>query len=137
MLPEIIVHHLEQARAVLAAAQAAGRDVQLRSAPDASAYAGVGYLHALGEAVGHALLIDCHDDAGLVMAAMRTGCRKIVFCGDTGIHQRLVDMAEQEGATVRRETTPNRFCLTLSPDDDGDERTRQWLNGLPGKTASN
>ncbi|MGI9434695.1 MAG: hypothetical protein ACR2Q4_07700, partial [Geminicoccaceae bacterium] len=66
MLPEIVIHHLEQARAVLGLADEFGLAVQLRSAPGAAAYAGVGYLHALGEAAGHELVIDCLDDPGLV-----------------------------------------------------------------------
>ncbi len=126
-LPEIVVHNLEQARAVLTAASMIRRDVQLRSSPDAAAYAGVGYLHGLSEALGHELVIDCHDDAGLVMAALRTGCRKLVFSGRVDLHKRLAEMADQQGAEVRLETEHPEHCLVLSPDDDSDERTRQWL----------
>lgn len=111
VLPEIVVHHLGQARAVLSAASICQRDVQLRSAPDASAYAGVGYLHAMGEALGHPLLVDCHDDPGLVMAALRTGCRKIIFSGSKETHLRLLDMAVQRHAEVRFETVPPSLHL--------------------------
>ena len=76
-----MVHHLEQARAALAAAAELGCAIELRSAPGAAGYAGVGYLKALGDEVGHELLVDCGDDAGLVMAALRTGCRRIAFSG--------------------------------------------------------
>lgn len=127
---EIIIHHLEQARGVLSAAKAFGHVVQLRSAPDASAYAGVGYLHALGEALGHELLIDCHDDPGLVMAALRTGCRKLIYSGSKETHQRLSEMAEQLGAEIRLETAHSPLQLTLSPDDDGEEQARRWLSSL-------
>jgi len=130
-LPEIIVHNLEQARAALGAAKQLGQNVQLRSAPDATAYAGVGYLHALGEALGHELVIDCHDDPGLVMAALRTGCRKIIFSGPEDTHQRLVDMAEQKQAWVRLETTLPSLHLPLLP-EDGAERVQEWLHALPG-----
>lgn len=110
------------------AAKASLSPVRLRSAPDASAYVGVGYLHALGEALGHELIIDCHDDAGLVMAALRTGCRDLIFSGHKDTHQRLSEMAEQLGGSVRYETTPPSHLLTLSPDDDGEEQMADWLN---------
>ena len=129
--PEIVIHDLEQARAVLETAAALGRKVQLRSAVDASAYAGVGYLHALGEAAGHELLVDCHDDAGLVMAALRAGCRKLVFSGKAETHRRLADIAAQLGGSVRHETAPPVPRLVLSPEDDGIEATRAWLATLP------
>lgn len=132
MLPEIVVHHLGQARTVLCAARKAGRDVQLRSAPDAAAYAGVGYLHALGEALDHELLIDCHDDAGLVMAALRSGCRKLVFSGTPDQHRRLAEMAVQVGAEVRCESaTVPGARLILSADDDGGDKVESWLGALP------
>ncbi|HSA80461.1 MAG TPA: hypothetical protein VLE23_06535, partial [Geminicoccaceae bacterium] len=50
---EVGIHDLGQARAALAAAAELEVAIQLRSAPDAAAYAGVGYLQALGAAAGH------------------------------------------------------------------------------------
>ena len=130
-LPEIVIHNLEQARAVLNVAGELERGIQLRSAPYAAAYAGVGYLHVLGETLGHELIIDCHDDAGLVMAALRTGCRKVIFSGSKDIHKRLADMAQQQKAWVRLETSLPALHLSLSADDDGVERVRKWLSNLP------
>ena len=104
-------------------------DVQLKSAPGASAYAGVGYLHALGVAAGQEILIDCHDDAGLVMAALRTGCCRLVFNGPREIHQRLADMADQFDATLNHAADDRSVCLSLSPDDDR-ETIRQLLAGF-------
>lgn len=126
MLSEVIVHHLTQACAVLRAAEDAGVSIQLRSAPGASAYAGVGYLHALGEAADHPLVIDCGDDAGLTMAALRTGCRKLVFLGSSEKLERLCQMAKGYGSVIRGPMDPFPPCLTLSPDDDG-ETVRSWL----------
>jgi acyl-CoA reductase-like NAD-dependent aldehyde dehydrogenase len=104
--PQAVVHDLAQARAALAAAAAGGRRIQLRSAPDAAAYAGIGYLQALGAAVGHELLIDCGDDAGLVMAALRSGCRKLVFTGSSATAAKLADMAADAGAELWHEAAP-------------------------------
>jgi hypothetical protein len=100
------VHDLGQARAALAAAAELAVAIQLRSAPDAAAYAGVGYLYELGRAAGHELLIDCGDDPGLVMAALRTGCRKLAFSGTAELAAKLADLAAQHGATLRHETAP-------------------------------
>ncbi|MGI9503721.1 MAG: hypothetical protein ACR2RE_11780 [Geminicoccaceae bacterium] len=115
---EVIIHHLAQAKSALSAARDQDITIRLRSAPGAAGYAGVGYLKALGDAVEHELLIDCRDDAGLVMAALRTGCRNLVFSGDPKDGQRLQQMAESVGARLRRPTDPNSPRLTLSPDDD-------------------
>ena len=95
--PQVIVHDLEQAQAALAAGAELGIAIELRSAPGAAAYAGVGYLEALGDQAGQALLIDCGDDGGLVMAALRAGCRKLAFSGAAALAERLADMAAQVG----------------------------------------
>jgi hypothetical protein len=131
--PEIVVHSLEQARAALGVACALRVAVELRSAPDAAAYAGVGYLKALGEFAGQELLIDCGDDAGLAMAALRTGCRRLVFSGPADLAVRLADMAAELGADFRHETTPPAR-LELGPDADAGGACREWL-GQPDDRA--
>jgi hypothetical protein len=121
-----VVHHLEQARAALAAAAEAGCAIQLRSAPGAAGYAGVGYLKALGEQAGQELLIDCGDDAGLVMATLRTGCRRLVFSGSERIRRRLEDMAVQLGADLLGEAGAPEM-LILQPEDDAAALVRSRL----------
>jgi hypothetical protein len=116
---EVGVHDLSQAQAALAAATELGVAIQLRSAPDAAAYAGVGYLQALGAAAGHELLIDCGDDSGLVMAALRTGCRKVAFSGSGELAAKLADMAARHGATLRHETAPPDALLLPAGVDPG------------------
>lgn len=126
--PQVVVHHLAQARDALAAAAELGREIRLRSAPDAAAYAGVGYLKALGDLVGHDLVVDCGDDAGLVMAALRAGCGRLAFAGPAGLSERLAEMAAQAGVAYGHETeAPLMLCL--SPDDDARSRCRAWLLG--------
>jgi hypothetical protein len=124
--PQVIVHDRVQAEAALAAAAELGQNIRLRSAPDAAAYAGVGYLKALGDALGHEIVIDCGDDGGLVMAALRTGCRRLAFSGTAALSQRLADMAAQLGAWYRHELQAPDL-LRLSPDDDARTRCRAWL----------
>jgi fructose-bisphosphate aldolase, class I len=128
--PQVVVHDLAQARAALAAAAELGLPVELRSAPDAAAYAGVGYLHALGEAAGQALLVDCGEDAGLVMAALRSGCRKLAFSGSGELFQRLADMAAQASAELTDESAAPAL-LALMPDDDARARCLAWLSRTP------
>lgn len=132
MQPEVIVHHLDQAKAALRVAGETGTRIQLRSAPAAAASAGVGYLHALGKAAGHEILIDCNDDAGLVMAALRTGCRKLAFAGTNSEQQRLNQIAGRYQAEIRKPTDRSPPCLALSPDDDGTV-VRSWLDANYGR----
>lgn len=127
---QVVVHHLEQARAALVAATEAGCTIQLRSAPGAAGYAGVGYLKALGEQAGQELVIDCGDDAGLVMAALRTGCRRLVFSGNVEIRRRLVEMAEELGAELIAEA-PAPEILILQPEDDAAALVRSRLRPTP------
>jgi hypothetical protein len=126
----VVVHHLEQARAALAAAAAAGCAIELRSAPGAAGYAGVGYLKALGEQAGQELVIDCGEDAGLVMAALRTGCRRLVFSGSEEVRRRLADMAEQLGAELIA-GAPAPEVLILQPEDDAAAVLRSRLRSMP------
>jgi hypothetical protein len=128
---QVIVHDLVQGRAALAVAAGHGVDLQLRSAGGAAAYAGVGLILALGEALGHELLIDCGDDPGLVMAALRTGCRKLVFSGRQDVFEKLLDMAEASAAELVFEAGPPADCLTLAPDEDAAARLGTWLAGPP------
>jgi hypothetical protein len=75
--------------------------------------------------LGHEIVLDCGDDAGLAMAALRTGCRRLAFSGPAAVSQRLAEMAAQLGAWYRHEaeappTSP--AMLWLSPDDDARSR---------------
>jgi hypothetical protein len=123
---QVVVHDLEQARAALAAAGELGCAIELRSAPGAAAYAGVGYLKALGEAAGCEVLIDCGDDPGIAMAALRAGCRKLAFAGRADVAERLADMAAQSGAVLVSDAVP-ADRLELTPDDDAAHACRAWL----------
>ena len=121
-----MVHHLEQARAALTAAAELGCAIELRSAPGAAGYAGVGYLKALGAQAGHEMLVDCGDDAGLVMAALRTGCRRIAFSGSDELGRRLGDLAEQLGAVLVVEAQAPEAVM-LQPEDDAGATLRARL----------
>ena len=90
---------------------------------------------ALGELAGQELVIDCGDDPGLVMAALRTGCRKLAFSGAAELSQRLADMAAQAGAELAHESVPAP-ALVLTPDDDARARCLAWLSAEPKPRAT-
>jgi hypothetical protein len=103
----IVIHSLAQAVAALRAAAEAGRPVVIASAPDAGIYAGPDWfrevLRAAREAVPTAQfisLLDCGDDAGAAMAALRAGLEAIVFTGPAEVAARLNDILAQAGARL-------------------------------------
>jgi hypothetical protein len=109
----VIVHGLDDARAALAAAAAAGSGVTLLSAPGAAGYAGFGWWRALiaaaREAVPHVAVedvLDCDDLAGIAVEALHAGCRAIVFTGPEGQAAQLAALAEVCGARMLRAAPP-------------------------------
>jgi hypothetical protein len=89
------------------AAADAGRAVIIASAADAGIYAGPGWFKAVIDAVREAAstsqfsaVLDCGDDAGAAMAAIRAGIPAVVFIGHADVAQRLADIARQAGARL-------------------------------------
>jgi hypothetical protein len=102
--PVIVVHGLAHAAAALEAAAAARRPIALLSAPDAGVYGGPGWFREMIAAARAAvpdaecaMLLDCGDDAGAVLAAIRGGGGGIVFTGRADVAARLADIAAQRG----------------------------------------
>lgn len=98
----VIFHDLADARAALKC----DASVTLQTAPGAAAYAGVGYLMAVIEqagADGCAAVIDCGEDADIVLAALRTGWKKLLFSGRRDVGAKLAQIAEQQGADLVRD----------------------------------
>ena len=103
----IIIHSLAQARAALAAAAERGVPVTLESAPGAGGYAGPGWWTALIAAAqaGHPAadviaVLDCGEEPGSALAALRAGVRRIRFTGPTETRARLAAIAAQLGAII-------------------------------------
>jgi hypothetical protein len=108
--PAITVHSLAQAVAALEISVAGGRAIVLLSARDAGIYAGPGWWAALIEAAREAVptarcaaLLDCGDDAGAAMAAIRAGVEAIAFIGRGDVAERLIDIASQRGCRLLTE----------------------------------
>jgi hypothetical protein len=116
--PVFVVHGLGHAVAGLTAAAAAGRPVVLLSAPNAGGYAGPGWFRELADAAREAVpaarfaaYLDCGNEAGSVLAALRAGVEGVVFTGCTDVARRLADIARRHGACLAtRRPAP---CLDL------------------------
>lgn len=99
MRREIVIHSLAQARAALAAAAACNQQVIVASAPGAALQAGPGWFKAVIEQaretypqVGVTAIIDCGDQPGAVMAALRLGLKNIRFHGAADSRAKLEAM---------------------------------------------
>ena len=82
----------------------------LLSAPDAGIYAGPGWFSALVEAVREAVpaatflsILDCGDDAGAAMAAIRAGIEAVIFAGRADVAERLAEIAGARGCRLSAE----------------------------------
>jgi len=106
----VVFHDLGQARAALAAAAELGVALTLRSAPGAAAYAGPAYLKRVVERAldehpeaNSEAIIDCGDDTGAALTALRLGWRRLLFDGAAEVGAKLAEMAARAGAEVSRE----------------------------------
>jgi len=127
----IIVHSLEQARAAVAAAASLGVPVTLVSAPGAGAYAGPAWFKALVDAAAAAhpeiavtAVIDCGEEPGTVLAALRAGFRYVVFTGPDAARSALADLAAARGAVLERGEAP---ALDLLDTGDAEAACRRHL----------
>src|SRR5207244_13210673 len=96
--PVIVIHSLTHAVAALRVASEAGRPIILASPPDAGIYAGSGWFRevlfaarAAAPAAQSTAVLDCGDDAGAAMAALRAGLEAIVFTERAELSARLAD----------------------------------------------
>src|SRR5437762_1177194 len=140
--PVIIIHSLGHAVAALSAAAEAGRPVVLASPCDAGIYAGPGWfrevLRAAHEAVPTAqfsAVLDCGDDAGAAMAALRAGLAAIVFTGRAEVAARLVDIAAQAGARLATERPTAALDLGASFFADDETLPRRCADALASSAA--
>ena len=108
--PVIIIHSLGQAIAALTAAARAGHPIVLASAPDAGGSVGPGWFGALVAAAREAVpearfrtLLDCGDNVGAALAAIRSEIEGIVFIGQADVARRLADIARQHGVLFGEE----------------------------------
>ena len=123
--PAVVVHGLDQARAVLGR----GLDVTLISGRGAGWYAGapwwIAMIQAAREACGRhfADVLDCAEGPGAALAALRVGQRLIVLDGGCPAFARVAAIARGLSAEAWPTRPP---CLDL--DEPGAERRLSaWL----------
>jgi len=116
--PAIMIHELAHAVAALEAAQWHGAPVTLVSAPGAVRTGGAGWWRELiaqaraqvPDAVADSLL-DCADEPGMALAAIREGVEAVTLTGNADTLRRIGDIARQSGVALR---APARADLDLA-----------------------
>jgi len=105
--PSIIIHDSRHAAMTLEAADAAGTAVVLLSPPGAGAALGPGVFKALADtAMTHhpgvtaTAILDCGDEAGVALAAIRHGCTDIAVDLPGETLAKIEDLAARAGTKV-------------------------------------
>lgn len=134
----VIVHGRDHACAAAAAAAELGVAVRLRSAPGAAAYAGtlwfLGIVDGARAAFPDARIeaaLDCGDQPGTALAALRQGAKMIRLEGPKAVRDKVAAIAGQYGAHI---DTDRRKALDLFGVDDPEAACRAWLT--PGKAPA-
>jgi hypothetical protein len=102
--PRILVHSLAEAKAALAAAASLKVPVTLVSAVGAGGHAGPAWFKSLieqaaAEHPGAVLdaVLDCGVEAGMALAALRLGLKRVGFSGNAAARARLGEIAAALG----------------------------------------
>ncbi len=127
----IIFHSLEHARTAVAVAAELGVPVTLASAPGAAAYVGPQWFAEVVACVATeypevriSAILDCGTAAGLTLAALRQGLKRVRFTGPAATAAKLTAIARRQGAEVVRGRLPARDLLD-TPDPEA--VCRRWL----------
>jgi hypothetical protein len=122
----IVVHSFEQARAAVAAAAELSVPVTLVSAAGAGGYAGPLWFKALIEAAQHghpeaavAAVLDCADEAGTALAALRAGVKQVRFTGPEPVRLRIAEIAAALGAAIESDPVAGALDLLDQRDPKG------------------
>ncbi|MCW5700123.1 MAG: hypothetical protein KIT00_09800 [Rhodospirillales bacterium] len=137
----VIIHDLDHARSALRAAADLGVRVRLRSAFGAAAYLGalafreiIAAARTDFPAVGYEAVLDCGEDVGEALAALRHGIKCIRVNLRNDVRAKVVDIAEQVGATLDEDQSP---ALDLLDCEAPVQACRNWLAGDEGGAAEN
>jgi hypothetical protein len=129
----IIVHSLAEARAAISVAAELGVPVTLASAPEAAGYLGALWFRELiamaseerPEAQVDAIL-DCGDQPGHVMSALRQGLKRVRFTGAKSTAATLGSLASQFDAEI---VTGALRAHDLVGQAEPETACRRWLSG--------
>jgi hypothetical protein len=122
----VVVHSLAQARAAVAAAATLGVGVTLVSAAGAGGYAGPLWFKALVDAARHdhpkiavAAVLDCADEAGTALAALRAGLKQVRFTGPEAVRRHIAEIAAALGAAIESDPVAGALDLLDQRDPEG------------------
>ena len=134
----IIIHSLEHARAAVTAAAQCRAPVTISSAPFAAAYAGaIWFRKVVEKAVAErpdmppgcvTAVLDCGDEPGLAMSALRQGMKILHYSGNTASYRKIAAIAAELGAEVwkgKMDSLEQRAVNNVK------ESCRQWLENGP------
>jgi len=106
-MPSIIVNSLDHAVAALECFRDAATDGFVLSPPGSGANLGAAVFQAMiDEARKHipearvTAVLDCGEDPGYALAAIRTGLKAIVFAGNAEAKSRISDIAQRSGCQI-------------------------------------
>ncbi|MBL8704763.1 MAG: hypothetical protein JNM30_07970 [Rhodospirillales bacterium] len=131
----IVVHSLAQAQAALAAAASLGAPLTLLSGPGAASYAGPAwFLEIVRQAqaphpdVPVTAVLDCADQPGRALAALRLGATHLRLAGHRRARAGIEAIAKVQGAVIDK----TRYdTLDLADADDSSAAARAFLIGRP------
>ncbi len=133
MPKEIIVHHLDHAISALKVVETLQLSVDIASPPAAIQYAGANYFHHIfciaqrtHPQVKMRWILDCGDNAGFAMSALRHGVKCIRFTGPVEIFEKLAEMAAQLQATIINTYPPQ--VLDLLNESNVEKICSDWLS---------
>jgi hypothetical protein len=129
--PAIIVQGIEDLRAALKAASSLNRALTVLSIPGAAGSAGAPWFHALIQAgsaefaqVALTGVLDCADQPGHALAALRAGCRDLMLLESVPAWPRVRAIADAAGARIHSSAGPT-FNPRFFRDPIG--ACREWL----------
>ncbi len=135
-LPQIVVHALADAIAVLRVADQANMPVMLVSAPGAAGFAGPAWFRDMAAAAHTEVprarftaVLDCADAPGNALAAIREGVPAIhVDLPDDSLHK-ITEIAAQAGVEIVSINYSTAFdMLANHPGNNPEIACREWLN---------
>lgn len=128
----VVIHDLDQARRTLAAARRTGRPVHLVSAPGAAGYLGpalfkqiVDRARAAEPAARATACLDCADEPGTALDALRLGVEAVSLSAAPEVLARIKSVATQAGARLTKRPTR---ALDMA-DAGADRQLDAWLTG--------
>lgn len=128
----VIIHGLAHAQAACTAARLLNVPIELHSTPDAVAGLGPHWFQKLLDEIELKFpdvqiegVLDCGDSAGLALAALRQGLKRIRFTGPKKVREKIRGIARQQMATV---DTAWPETLDLGHQADPATACRDWLD---------